>query len=185
MSNALLSLILDFAVLLALGGTVYYVMRLSRALENFRKHRDELKGLIVELTSNIDQAQSAINGLKAASNSAANDLDDVLHDSRRMAEELKIINETSDSLAARLENVATQKRSQMPEENEFEDEAVYQDELASEDTIDAPSFFIKDMDFEQDGYDDVEEGEAPDEFSSQAERELYNALRNNKRKSAG
>ena len=95
MSSALLSLIMDFVVLAALVGTIYFAFRLSRSLDNFRKHRDEMKNLIAELTRNINDAKDAIDALKATGNIAANNMEDVLYDSRRMAEELKMINETS------------------------------------------------------------------------------------------
>ena len=169
---------MDFVVLLALGGTIYYVMRLSTALNDFKKYRAELEKLILELTTNIDQAQGAIAGLKKTSDTAANDLDDVLHDARRMAEELKMINETSDSLATRLEQSARGARVSSVPVGEFDDmpddEGGFAAEYDDEDEV-SPSFFIQDTEFERRDENEVLGGE-DDEFASQAERELYEAL---------
>ncbi len=220
MTSALLSLIMDFVVLVALAGTIYYAMRLSKALNGFKAHRDELRNLIVELSSNIDQAGRAIVNLKSASDTAANDLDDVLHDARRMADELKMINETGDSLASRLEGLA--RRSRLTQEqqsqaegarNSYEEPEDFSRGMSgasagstddSEDSAEdagMPSFFIQDMDFassdDYSGSDSDSDSNSNsnsnsngdsntglegggEEFSSQAERELYEALKKSK-----
>ncbi|MEZ5815118.1 MAG: DUF6468 domain-containing protein [Alphaproteobacteria bacterium] len=193
MNTAILSLILDFVVLAALVGTIYFALRLSSSLNNFRKHRNEMKTLIAELSKNINEAQSAIEGLKATSNIAANNLDDVLHDSRRMAEELKMINETSDNIANRLEKLATGAPSYESaddfEESDYEEEEYYDDmEAANTDSRnpEPPSFFIQDREF-----DDKNVGEnasaAPDSgtFVSEAEKELLQALQGRKKSGRG
>ncbi|MCB9982306.1 MAG: hypothetical protein H6861_01350 [Rhodospirillales bacterium] len=173
MSSALLSLILDFAVLVALVGTIYFALRLSRSLDNFRKHRNEMKTLIAELTRNINDAQDAIDRLKATGNIAANNMEDILHDSRRMAEELKMINETGESLAGRLEKLASGAgRASSYEDEEYFDEprAANTDRRPSDSSIEPPSFFIQDRDFEDN------EADNDDSFVSEAERELLQAL---------
>jgi len=184
MSTTLLSLILDLAVLSALTGTIYFALRLSKSLNNFRAHRNEMKTLIAELAKNINEAQGAIAGLKATSTIAADNLDEVLHDSRRMAEELKMINETSDSLANRLEGLASQNRKAPRPYPDLDDVAEeYFDEplpANSDDVqIEPPSFFIQDREFEQDEDlpADTDQGH---EFVSQAEKELLLALKNKK-----
>ena len=170
MDTALISVIMDFVVLAALGGTIFYAMRLTQSLNNFKNSRNELKDLILELTKNIDQAQNAIEGLKKASNTAADDLDGVLHDSRKMSEELKLINDTSNALAGRLEKLASEGRRSAPAAPAAEE--VQYDE--QEDNIETPSFFIQDR-------DRGDEGEGTQEFSSQAEKDLYEALQKNKK----
>ena len=178
MSSELLSLILDFAVLAALTGTIYFAFRLSRSLDNFRKHRNEMKTLIAELAKNINDAQDAIDGLKATGNIAAQNLEDVLHDSRRMAEELKIINETSDSLASRLEKMASGASGFVPHEEEeyfAEPQAANTDEGPGSSDIEPPSFFIQDREFD-------DEDNQNEDFVSEAERELLQALQGRKQK---
>ncbi|MBX2834392.1 MAG: hypothetical protein KTR28_05420 [Micavibrio sp.] len=186
MTSQLLSLIMDVAVLLALAGTIYYALRLSRALENFKGQREQMQRTILELSSQVDSAQNAIKSLKKASDNAANDLDDVLHDSRRMAEELKIINESGNSLANRLEKLAAKTSNQAPafrekilDDNEPE---IKRPKKEVKKEKDAPSFFIQDTDFlERDGGLD-EDGSDIDNgaFASRAEKELFDALQKNK-----
>ena len=174
-----LSLILDVAVLAALAGTIYYAQRLSRSLTNFRAHRNEMKTLIAELAKNINDAQDAIDGLKATSNKAADNLDDVLHDSRRMGEELKLINETSESLANRLEGLASKSSQNYTPDTALEEEyfdeplAANTDNDSAGEVIEPPSFFIRDQEFEAD--DETEE------FISEAEKELMEALKGGKK----
>ncbi len=183
MSADLLSLIMDFVVLVALGGTIYFAMRLNNGLTNFRSSREELKTLISELSENIDQAQSSIESLRKASNTAANNLEDVLHDSKRMAEDLRMINDASNSLANRMEGLAQKNRlaAQNLTNEDFEDDEFFDEENGNDNApirgnIETPSFFIQDKEF-----DDNDTGE----FSSQAEKELYEALKKNKKKRSG
>ena len=190
MSTEFLSLILDFAVLTALSGTIYYALRLSKSLNNFRAHRNEMKTLIAELSKNINEAQGAIEGLKATSNIAADNLDDVLHESKKMADELKIINETSDSLANRLENLASKNRKLTqglgtPDAYDFddsdEDEEFFDDPKPANtdrEPVDPPSFFIQDRDF-----DDGEDGDTA--LLSEAEKDLLEALQGKKSSGGG
>ena len=90
MDATLLSLTFDVFVMVALIFTIYYAMRLSKSLDNFRNHRNEMKTLVAELANNINSAQKAIDGLKATSDIAADNLDDVLNDAKRMREELML-----------------------------------------------------------------------------------------------
>lgn len=183
MSSALLSLMMDFVVLLALVGTIYFTFRLSRSLENFRKHRDEMKTLIAELARNINDAQDAIDKLKATGNIAANNMEDILHDSRRMAEELRMLNESGESLANRLEKAASGVRSA----SLYDDEAYFEEPRAANTdqrpvqpaSPEPPSFFIQDRDF-----DDAED-QGTGEFISEAERELLAALQGHKNAGKG
>jgi chromosome segregation ATPase len=195
MSTALLSLVMDFFVLAALGGTIYYTLRLSKSLANFKSSRDELKLLIQELTQNIDEAQRAIEGLKKTSNIAADNLDGVLHESKKMAAEMKFINETSDGLANRLEKLAERNRkvaeSMNPAASMIEPDPDYPSyRPARASNVDMPSFFIQDREYGDDeGEGEVwsdDEAAAPlGQFSSQAEKDLYDALQKNKKKSGG
>lgn len=184
---AYLSLAMDLFVLIALVGTIYYAMRLSRNLANFKNARNELKSLILDLTQNIDKAQASIDALKQSSASSATDLEDVMHDAKRMTEELKMMNEAGDNLANRLEGLAERNRkiaqgmepTYEPEDDYLDEEPEFDQRSSSKhDNIETPSFFIQDREF------DDEDG-AADEFSSQAERELYEALKKNKKQSGG
>jgi seryl-tRNA synthetase len=180
MSAAILNVVMDFVVLAALAGTIFYAMRLTRSLENFKSSRNELKDLILQLSQNIDKAQDSIAALKKASNAGADDLENVLHDSRKMADELKMINEASNAMAGRLERLASDNRRASPVQDfeDYDDEDEMEDEPPSN-TLKAPSFFIQDRDVDE---DDPEDDKT---FSSQAEKDLYNALQKNKKASGG
>lgn len=191
MSMALLSLAMDFIILLALGGTIYYAMRLSRSLDGFRAHREALKSVVGELTRNIDEAQRAIEGLRNAGKNSAENLDEALRDARRMTEELKMVNATSDGLAGRLEKLAERNRKVAQGMN-GPDGFVSADygledphRPARSGNVETPSFAIqdRDMDGEESGAWEDEAGGG--EFSSQAERDLYEALRRNRNKTGG
>ena len=194
MDTALISLIMDALLLLALAGTMFFVFKLTKSLNNFKAQRDQMRVMITELSSNVDMAQEAITALKSSTNNAANELDDLLHESRRMAEELKLINDSGNSLANRLEGLASSARTNpapnnvaMPsfganggQKTQAEPEDLgFDDDLSAFDKGDEglPSFFIKDADFEN---GPAEEGAGPSQFSSKAERELYEALQKNK-----
>ncbi len=194
MDTALISLIMDALLLLALAGTMFFVFKLTKSLNNFKAQRDQMRVMITELSSNVDMAQEAITALKSSTNNAANELDDLLHESRRMAEELKLINDSGNSLANRLEGLASSARTNpapnnvaMPsfganggQKTQAEPEDLgFDDDLSAFDRGDEglPSFFIKDADFEN---APAEEDAGPSQFSSKAERELYEALQKNK-----
>ena len=199
MDTALISLIMDALLLLALAGTMFFVFKLTKSLNNFKAQRDQMRVMITELSSNVDMAQEAITALKSSTNNAANELDDLLHESRRMAEELKLINDSGNSLANRLEGLASSARTNpapnnpapnnvaMPsfganggQKTQAEPEDLgFDDDLSAFDKGDEglPSFFIKDADFEN---APAEEEAGPSQFSSKAERELYEALQKNK-----
>lgn len=189
----IISLIMDLAVMIALGGTIYYTLRLSKSLTNFKSSRDELKLLIQELSTNIDEAQRAIEGLKKTSNIAADNLDGVLHESKKMAAEMKMINETSEGLAGRLEKLAERNRKvaeNLSPAMPMPDPDFPSHRPASASNVDMPSFFIQDREYglsEEEQWSDDEQA-APastGQFSSQAEKDLYDALQKNKKKSGG
>lgn len=200
MLTGILSLVMDVFVMAALGGAIYYTLRLSRSLDNFKASRDELKALVTDLSKNIDEAQRAIEGLKKTSNVAADNLDGVLHEARKMASEMKFINETSEGLAGRLEKLAERNRQIAEGLNPVSaaasayapdpDFPARPHRAAASASVDMPSFFIHDRDFDEGqepsapfGGDD-DEGQ-PGAFASQAEKDLYEALQRNRKSSGG
>ncbi|GJL84374.1 MAG: hypothetical protein DHS20C02_01490 [Micavibrio sp.] len=200
MSGPLLSIVLDIVVLIFLGMTIYYAMRLSKSLNNFRVQRNEMKNLVAALAKNIDQANSAIAGLKAAGNSSGEKLQGLINESITLSDELQLMNEAGNNLAKRLENLA--EGSSARSSSHISDEAIRKSEPdTSRDDIGAP-FLIQDRDFEQpfDGAEGSEESsgwgdedidlDVPQDMASdlhsRAERELFQALQKNlKKKSSG
>ncbi len=177
MTLAILNLVLDIAVLLALGGTVFYAVKLSRHIQVFRDSRRDMDKLLKDLSGNIDEAIRAIEGLKVAGNKSGKDLQKIINDSRAMADELQIMNEMGDKLAARLENLtgkANRSEYAPAEKREFAPQLVRHPEK--------PSFFIQDRDMGTDaGMDDLD---MPEELQSQAEKDLMEALRRNRKETA-
>ncbi len=230
MSSDIIALSLDLIVLGFLGATIFYVIRLSRTLENFKAQRREFDGVIANLLSSIDQAERSVQSLKQVGAQEASDLDNLIRQSKALVDELTIINETGESMAKRLEKLAERNRRivqpgakdsapdvvrpaslpkarhrpvrkkeqrisspvgdvqipkpQVPEHEDNDNNAHdYSATLrnveksAVTEVSDIPSFMIQDKEYDEGGSQD---GGIPDDLQSQAERELFEALRNNK-----
>jgi len=182
MTTEYLKLALDILILAGLGGFIYYALQLSRALNAFRAHRNEFDGIMRDLTTHIDNAQIAVNDLKETSQTSGDNLHKLVRDAQFLSDELLQINEVSDSLAARLENAAERARKnlEMPE-SYGKNVSPISKKNKKED-----NFMIHDPDFEdEDGedFDETMEDDDPemDKLSSAAERELYKALKKNKK----
>ena len=203
--SSLLNVALDAVVLIGLGVTIYYCIKLSKALNNFRKYRQEFNTLVGELSKNIDHAQDAIANLKNSSFEAGEDLQKVVNNARKLSDELQLMHDMGNSLANRLERISDTGRHKMTEKPDFdlggERDNTFEAKSPKKPTSkapqkapergidkgkDAPSFFIQDRDFErEERYEDDEvmtRDLDDDGFDSQAERELYAALMKNTKK---
>lgn len=174
-----LSLIMDLVVLAALAVTIYYAVRLSRSLAVFRQYRHEFANVLGQLSRNIEQANSAILGLKEASRSSGEHLQELVDQARLLSDELSLINEAGDSLAGRLEGLAEKNRKIVNGDpvdmDDFpEKKAKNGNKTKAKSSTSDKSFFIQDRDF---GAESIDEAGVPEELQSQAERELYQALR--------
>lgn len=188
----MLPLIIDIVILVCLGVTIFYAMRLTAALNNFKAHRKEFEGLMGDLSQNIAQAQNAMMALKTASKKTGSDLQEKISDAVALCDELQLMTEVGNKLAGRLEDGATasKKPAALNEKKEL------------------PSFFIKDPEFGEDDAleSDPQEAEGSrgdtnvkpfalhdrDEdtkpkalgdgahLQSEAEKELFKALQRNK-----
>ncbi len=178
-----LSFFMDCIVLIALIGTIFFALRLTKSLNAFKTQREQMKGLMDELGRNIDDAQNAIHALRKTGDVAARNLEDLLHDSKKMADELRNLNEVSDNMASRLADSvsdrkrggASQAKSQtqsQPQKNadSFVD-GLEKAPKAKNERMEPPSFFIQDREYESKSVDDGEE-----DYISEAERELLAAL---------
>ncbi len=191
MSAELLSFVLDIFVLVFLGITIYYAMRLSKNLKAFRVQRKEMKGLVDELSRNITLAQSAVEALKSSGKSSGANLREQINEAAALTDELQLMNEAGNNLAKRLENLA-ERNSRLAQSIDVAKMEEPEIESSVANAVDEP-FLIQDRDFEdsseetESGWgDDDLAGDVPDELHSQAEQELYRALqRNQKKKSAG
>lgn len=110
MNSELIALLLDIVILIFLGATIFYVLRLSNSLNAFKAHRREFDNVITSLLSSIDQAERAVQTLKQASAQEAGELESLITQSKDISEELKIIHEAGEGMAKRLEKLAEKNR---------------------------------------------------------------------------
>ncbi|MCC7305736.1 MAG: hypothetical protein IT558_05695 [Alphaproteobacteria bacterium] len=173
-----LGIILDLLVLGFLGVTIYYAVKLTNSLNAFRDTRAEFNAIMQQLTRNIHEATGAVENLKATSRQSGQELQNMINKSRMMADELHLMNETGDSLANRLEKIAEKaRRIAQGLDVPVEEDDVQDDEpaVARPMPSSAPKagFAIVDRDFEE-GL--REPGNENPGFSSQAEKDLFEAL---------
>lgn len=110
-----MGLVLDILIVALLGATIFYAMRLSRNLDAFRSNRSDMERLIRELSSQITRAQEGVTALDDAAKESGEELRTLLQKARGMIDELTLMTEAGDSLAGRLENLATRNRSMVDE----------------------------------------------------------------------
>ncbi len=184
MTGQVLSIILDLAVLIGLGFTIFYCLKLSRSMNNFRQHRQDMNKLIDRLSKNIDEALRAIDGLKLAGDRSGRDLQKIINESRAMADELQMINESGNNLASRLEKLADRNRLGTENFENIENLPVADNEPTPvwQGSKEKPAFFIHDREH-SDAAPEQDEGDIPESLQSQAEKELLEALRKNKKSS--
>lgn len=113
MSAQVLGLVLDIAVLIFLGAMIFYAVRLSENLKEFRAQRGAFDGVIADLLAAIDQAERSIQNLKQASTAESAEMDDLLRKAKLYAQELRDVNQASESMAKRLEALAEKNRKIM------------------------------------------------------------------------
>lgn len=192
----LLGVFMDAAILILLAGTIFYAVKLSRSLKNFKDSRQEIQDLIQDLSSQIIKADQAVINMKHAAKDSGRALQSTINDAVAFRDELSLMNDAADRMASRLE-IATQNK--LPQKKEVSDSLFVSDTANAQDpdrspkgrtatTKDVieenfPSFVIRDPEIEGgkdiSSYlqeDDNSDDEAEDDFYSEAERDLYNAL---------
>jgi len=188
-----LPMIIDSLIILLLGGTIFYAARLSHHLKAFRNNKAELEKLLVTLSSQVDKAEASIQGLRESARQSGRDLQGVVHEANAVSEELQIINQSGDRLAARLEsvmdNVSPSAQTIHPVQPRVPEQNISNKSESFE------GFSIRDSEFE-DEFDgsmdenglmsvDYEDAEEDEDLVSRAEKELYDALRANKKLKTG
>jgi hypothetical protein len=178
-----LSLSMDIIIIVMLAATIFYALRLTQHLNKFRSNRQDMERLIRELSMQITRAQEGVSALDEVSRTLGDELRSSITKGCALADELTIITEAGDNLAARLENLATRNRALADDMSQRAVNLVYPGDVPlpsdrpapeplrasrAEVKIDAPSFSIRDPEFMNDD-DDV--------FQSEAERDLAAALR--------
>jgi len=171
MSESLLGLFMDGLVLVFLGATIFFAVRLSAHLKNFRDGRKDLERLIHDLSTQIDKAEHSIDALKTSARDIARDLQQQLDEAKTMSAELEIMTRGANNMADRLDKSAERHRG---------NDAIFDQStapvrgkpVAGRDEF--PGFAIRDAEAERGG--DL----SPDSGESVAERELLEALQSRK-----
>ncbi len=183
---------MDVAILALLAATVFLAFRLSLSLRTFKESRFEMEGLVNRLSANIDKAEQAIHGMQNTARKAGVELDEVISDAKKIRDELKLMNESGNSLASRLENIAVKNRELVEQiENAPAMPIKYNKVLPQTPHDDLEeelnrSFGIHDRDFaDGEEFDDDYEEAHESGLQSQAERELYEALQTSKIRQRG
>lgn len=146
-----LSVVLDVFVLIGLGVTIFYCVRLTKSLNTFRSARQDFGSTMRDLSSHIDDAYRAVENLKTVSRDSGQNLQKIINESRVIAHELEILNQSVSQMVPGLDG--------------------------GDRGDDIPAFSIFDREEPQAAEEDF-----PDtNFSSQAERDLYDALQKSQR----
>ncbi|HRC26618.1 MAG TPA: DUF6468 domain-containing protein [Alphaproteobacteria bacterium] len=181
--------ILDGVIVVLLGAVIFFAVRLSLALRTFRDNRAEMRDVVDSLSRAILQADGAIKGLREAARESGRDLQGAISEARSIQDELKIMIESGDSLARRMESAVDRARPSAPA---YRDPA--REGPSSGRSVFAPSpgksggeagggFLIRDRDYDRgetpaSGEDEPEDDLAgASRFASKAERDLYEALK--------
>jgi len=181
----LFPLILDGIVLVLLVGTMFFAVRLSIYLKSFRDSRQGLEKLLRDLSDQVDHAERAIDNLKVHARNTGRDLQGAVDDAGHLKDELQIMSEYGDKLAVRLEQLLENRDGVAPKRQPKSDTARKSENASdrkdSDDSGDQ-MFNIRDIDVDRGDLDDGLAFDADDEehdgnFSSEAEKDLYNALK--------
>lgn len=178
MNITLFSIVMDVLIVILLVGTIYYAYNLSKQLKIFRQSRSEFESLFMQLTQQINTAHDAIEQMQEAAENNGESLNKLIREGQLLSDEMQMVNETSEALAKRLERAASSGRSAATASNADISQPAVQDDVKLADS----AFSIRDREIEDDDVDEVaflneDDDEDAGNFHSQAERELFSALK--------
>lgn len=102
--------ILDAAIIVLLGITIFYAFRLTIFLKTFRDGREDIQRLFIDLTNHIDRAEKSMQVMRDTADQSGTNLQKIVHDAKALSDELRFMNEAGDSLAGRLEKLASRNK---------------------------------------------------------------------------
>lgn len=108
--GAFVNFILDGLILVFLGVTIFYVTRVMHFFKNFRSERHHIETLLSQLSITIDKAEAATASMKNSAQQSESELREIMSESKFLADELRFMTESGNSLAQRLENLAGRNR---------------------------------------------------------------------------
>ena len=108
--NPFVGLFFDIVILIALGVTIFYCLRLSRQFNQMRADRRAFETLIQSLNLASARAEASIKAFKETAVGNGDILQDKINKSRALSDELEIMIQAGDSLADRLQSLAEKSR---------------------------------------------------------------------------
>jgi hypothetical protein len=202
--TAILSLLLDGIILVLLGATIFYAIRLNKSLGEFRTSRVGMDRLLNDLTGQIDRAGQAIQNLRDGAKESGRELQSRINEANALSQELQILMESADNMAERLEQNAPRapRRSGpapaaaapqiQPPAQSWEREPAPRRATPMPAPAGSAAFAIRDPEFDRDEMEEEsdddffltrnEESEDPAQFTSLAEKDLFDALRRRQKK---
>jgi len=182
---------MDISILVLLAATVFLAVKLTFSLRNFNESRSEMEGLVNRLNANIDKAENAIGGMQGAARKVGLELDEIISDAKKLSGELKIMNESGNSLANRLEKIAEKNRAMVDKIESAGAAPIHYNRTVAPRNVDAElenelarSFVIQDRALDEE-FDDDYGAAHPSGLQSRAEQELFEALQGNKGRQTG
>ena len=145
-------ILLEGALVLLLGATLFHALRLERALGVLKRDRAVLEALVAGFNDSTRQAEIGVERLRAASEGAGRQIARHIEQAQRLRDDLSFLTERGDKLAERLEGGVRSAR-------------MFADQAAMSQAVAAPVVALAARD------------EAGPKLRSEAERDLLRALR--------
>src|SRR5271168_4373387 len=101
MGNA--QLLLELALVLLLGTTLFHAVRLERALGVLKRDRAVLEDLVAGFNDSTRQAEAGVERLRAATDGAGRQIARQIEQAQRLRDDLAFLSERGERLAERLE----------------------------------------------------------------------------------
>lgn len=112
-----MGVVFDILMLVMLGATIVYAARLSLQLRSLRDSRADMDKTVRALLTATERAQNAMQGLRLTAQEQGQDLQDVIDKGLSLRDEIQVLSESGQRLAARMEALLDQMRphaAQMP-----------------------------------------------------------------------
>ena len=106
-----MEVILNVIVIVMLGFTIGYCLRLNKRIMELRDSRKDLVELVKTFDTTMINTHKSISNLKEVSASAAHDLKDGISKAEELTSDLSFMNDTASKLADRLERMIDSARS--------------------------------------------------------------------------
>jgi hypothetical protein len=151
--------LLEGALVLLLGATLFHAIRLERALGVLKRDRAVLEGLVTGFNDSTRQAEEGVAHLQAAAEGAGRAIARQIEQAQRLRDDLTFLTERGDRLAERLEGGVRASRMAA-------DQAAMAGQAPSFGLHAVPAGFVAEL-----------EPAAGTRLRSEAERDLQRALR--------